>query len=67
MGDYSNDIDGSPAFRYMMGKFDSVMDEVKAFVDYYPEMRKHLLKTVEEFVNDYYKEKENDSKNLSNH
>ena len=57
MGDYSNDSDGSAAFRHMMGRFDSVMDDLKSFVDYYPEMRSHVLKTVEEFVNNYYKEK----------
>jgi hypothetical protein len=59
MGDYSSGTDGSAGYRYMMGKFDAVMDEVKSFVDYYPEMRERVLKEVEEFVNDYYKEKDN--------
>jgi len=59
MGDGASGVDGSAAFRYMMGKFDSAIDDVKAFINEYPEMRSHVLKTVEEFVNDYYKEKEN--------
>jgi len=57
MGAYHSHIDGSIAYRNMMAKFDSVMDEVKAFVDYYPEMRKDVLKAVEEFVTNYYKDK----------
>ena len=56
MGDYSNDIDGSAGYRYMMGKFDSAIDDLKSFINEYPEMRKHVLKTVEEFVENYYKE-----------
>ena len=56
MGDYNSHIDGSAAYRHMMARFDSVMYEVKAFVDYYTEMRKDVLKVVEEFVNNYYKE-----------
>jgi hypothetical protein len=56
MGDYSNDTDGSPAYRHKMGKFDSAIDDIKTFVDEYPEMRKYVLETVEEFVNNYYKE-----------
>lgn len=56
MGDYGNDIDGSAGHRYMMGKFELAIIGVRAFVDEYPEMRKHVLKTVEEFVNNYYKE-----------
>ena len=60
MGDYSSGTDGSAGYRYKMSKFDLAVDGVKAFINEYPEMGRHVLKTVEEFVNDYYKEKENE-------